>query len=84
MRQFGGLRVHVADRSGRFIVGADVESSGPALIQPVAGVTDAQGLGGYDYRAIVALQGGTQDPRLLMRNGFPSAISARLGPPCVF
>lgn len=44
----------------------------------------SQVLGGFDYRAIAASQGATQDPRFLMQDRFLDPISARLGIRFVF
>ena len=44
----------------------------------------SQVLNGYDYRAIAASQGATQDPRFLMRNRFLDPITARFGLRLVF
>ena len=44
----------------------------------------SQVLNGYDYEAIAAAQGATQDPRFLMRNRFLDPISARIGIRVVF
>ena len=44
----------------------------------------SQVLNGYDYEAIAASQGATQDPRFLMRNRFLAPITARFGLRLVF
>ena len=44
----------------------------------------SQVLDGYDYQAIAASQGATQDPRFLMRDRFLDPISARFGIRFVF
>ena len=44
----------------------------------------SQVLNGYDYEAIAASQGATQDPRFLMRNRFLDPITARFGLRLVF
>ena len=44
----------------------------------------SQVLNGYDYEAIAASQGATQDPRFLMRDRFLDPISARFGIRLVF
>ena len=43
-QQVGGLRVLVADQSGSFIPGAEVEFSSAALIRPIVDLANAQGL----------------------------------------
>ena len=44
----------------------------------------SQVLNGYDYRAIAASQGATQDPRFLQPDRFPDPIAARFGVRFVF
>lgn len=54
----------------------------PPLWQP--GDPNSQVLNGYDYQAIAASQGDSQDPRFLMRNRFLDPITARFGLRLVF